>query len=241
MTNYLKVGTGPTIVMLHGWGDSSLTFSKLAGHLQNKYELLMLDLPGFGGTQGPPNAWGLVDYAYFVKAWMDKLGIKATAIVGHSYGGAVAITLLGQELAAKKLVLIASAGIRDKKPAQKKALSLAAKAGKLPLFLLPAGKRRYVKQKFYKAIGSDALLLPGMELTYKRIINEDVQAAAAKIKIPTLLIYGSLDKSTPVVDGHTLNRIIRGSRMELVVAGHFLHQEQDEKVSILISNFLGNK
>jgi len=67
-----------------------------------------------------------------------------------------------------------------------------------------------------------------------------VQLSAAKIKIPTLLIYGSKDKATPIKYGHILNRSIRGSRLELTSAGHFVHQDEASKVASLIKNFLSD-
>jgi pimeloyl-ACP methyl ester carboxylesterase len=240
MANYQKVGKGTQLVFLHGWGDSGATFSKLVEKLQDRYQILVLDLPGFGGTQTPPNAWGMDDYVDFIVAWLDKIGVKKPeAFVGHSYGGAAAIMGLGNNnLAADKLVLIASAGIRNKRPLRKKLLKAGAKTAKLPLLLLPKSKRQRIRGKVYKSLGSDMLLLPHIELTFKRIIGEDVQAAAAKIVTPTLLIYGTKDKDTPSSDGHTLNRIIDGSKLEVIDGGHFLHQEKSEQVARLIDDFL---
>src|SRR5437588_136437 len=109
MTNYSKVGAGPVVVCLHGWGDSSATFAKLIDSLKEKYTVLTLDLPGFGATEKPPENWGIDDYAKFVSAWLTKVNTKDTkGIIGHSYGGAVAISGLSAGiLKAKKLILLA--------------------------------------------------------------------------------------------------------------------------------------
>ena len=77
-----------------------------------------------------------------------------------------------------------------------------------------------------------------MEETFKKTIGQDVRPNANKINVPTLLIYGSGDRETPVSDGHLLNRAIKNSRLEVVEAGHFLHQDQPQKVARLIRNFL---
>src|SRR5581483_4025048 len=90
MASYHKTGAGKPLVLLHGWGDSSKTFAALASELKDKYELYSLDLPGFGGSQAPPQAWGLDDYASFLESWLNKLAIKPYAVVGHSFGAAVA-------------------------------------------------------------------------------------------------------------------------------------------------------
>lgn len=244
MTSYQKVGEGKTLVFLHGWGDTSLTFSKMIENLQDKYLVYSLDLPGFGGSQAPESAWGLEDYADFVDAWASKVSIKDVyAIVGHSYGGALALTALGKKsIKAHKLILIASAGIRNQRTLRKKILKASAKLARLPMFLLPQASRQKLRSRFYKSIGSDMLLVPHMELTYKRIIGQDVQAVAKAIDLPTLLIYGSKDRETPPRDGRILNQIIQGSRLEIIEgSAHFVHQENTTELTNLVLDFLNDK
>ncbi len=243
MTNYQKVGKGKVILCLPGWADTAASFSKLAELLQDKYQLLILDLPGFGGTQLPPNAWGLVDYADFIGKWLKKIDQKhLAAIIGHSYGGAVAITALNKgDIKADKLVLLASAGVRDKRQIQKTTLKIVGMIAKAPLVLLPTRTRQKIRRTVYGKLGSDMLLLPHMEQTYKRIIGEDVQGSARSLKQPTLLIYGNKDRDTPVTDGRTLSQAITGSKLEVINAGHFLHQEQVDSVGQLIKDFLADE
>ncbi len=241
MTNYQKVGNGKTIICLPGWGDTLDSFSELIKSLQAKYTVLALDLPGFGGSQAPSEAWDMADYTKFVADWMKKVGIVSTyGIIGHSYGGSMAIKgLTSDDFKAEKLVLLASAGVRKKNSLRKKIIKAVAKTGKLPAYLLPSNTRKKLRRKFYEAAGSEALLLPHMEETFKKIIGEDVQSAAKAISVPTLLIYGSKDQTTPVEDGQTLNQAISGSRLEIIKdAGHFLHQEQPEVVVRLVEDFL---
>lgn len=241
MTNYQKAGTGRRIiVMLPGWGDTSKTFNGLVKELKDDYTVLAVDLPGFGGSQAPDKAWGLEDYSNFVNDWLKKLGVKQVyALVGHSHGGATAIYGLGNELInADKLILLASAGIRNQQKIQKSLFMAAAKTAKLPMLLLPVTQRQKLRRKFYAAAGSDLMLLPHMEQTFKKIINQDVQSSAARVSVPTLLIYGSRDKATPIRYGHQLNRLIPGSRLEVVSAGHFVHLDEPLAVTKLIKNFL---
>lgn len=226
--------------MLPGWGDTAGTFRGIVDQLKDNYTIYAIDLPGFGGTQTPEKAWGLEDYAAFVKAWLKKIDIEHVyALIGHSHGGATAIYGIGNNiLKADNLILLASAGVRNQRSVQKSILLAGAKAAKLPLMLLPASQRKSLRRKFYAAAGSDLLLLPHMEQTFKKIVSQDVQASAMKVSIPTLLIYGSRDKATPIRQGHILNRLIRGSRLEVIGAGHFVHQDEPQTVATLIRNFL---
>lgn len=240
MANYQKIGSGKPLILLHGWGDSANTFSKLVDILQENYEIYALDLPGFGASQPPKEAWGLADYANFARCWINKIGIhQQYYLLGHSFGGAVATVGVAQSmLKPKKLVLLAASGVRDRKPLTKKAMRLATKAGHIPLYLLPQRKAQKIKLKLYKLIGSDFLLIPHMQETFKLVVRQDIRPLASKINVPTLLVYGNRDKETPPPDGHALSRSIRGSRMDIINAGHFLHQEEPEKISRLIENFL---
>jgi pimeloyl-ACP methyl ester carboxylesterase len=244
MTSYLKSGKGKVLVFLHGWADSSKSFNDLAGYLAADYTILALDLPGFGASQTPEKAWGLENYADFVAKWLDKIGIKDVyAFVGHSNGGAVAIKgLASGQLKSHKLVLLASAGVRDRQKARKVLLKAMAKTGKLLTAPLPRITRRKLRQKFYGTVGSELTLLPHMEETFRRVVGEDIQSQAATLKLPTLLIYGNLDEATPTKYGELLNQAIDGSKIEFLTGvGHFLHQEQPDEIAKRMLGFLRGK
>ncbi len=241
MTNYQKIGNGKTVVFLHGWGDSAKTFEALINILPKKYEILTLDLPGFGGSQLPEQAWGLENYADFVAAWLKKIGVsKVNTIVAHSNGGSIAIKGLSNgKIEADKLVLIASAGVRNKQKARKQLLKIAAKGGKAATFFLPPTAKKRIRGRFYKTIGSDATLLPQLEETFRKVVSEDVQADAAKLKLPTLLIYGDSDKKTPLGHGKLLaGAIVNSQLVPIADAGHFAHQEQPQQIAELIEDFI---
>jgi pimeloyl-ACP methyl ester carboxylesterase len=238
MTNYQKTGEGKVLLMIHGWGDSARTFSALADELKDSFQIVALDLPGFGASQAPSELWGTKAFADFTAKFMDKLNLKPYGVIGHSFGGPVAMYLALDYPKFKKLVLLASAGVRNKNPVRSNLMKLTAKAGKGALAVMPARKRGQLKRKLYDSIGSDALLLPHMEKIYRKIISEDMRAAAADIQLPTLLIYGSRDKATPASDGLKLHKLIKNSDLRIVDAGHFLHQEDAALVAGQIEKFL---
>src|ERR1043166_6772182 len=90
-TEYRDEGSGPIILMLHGWGDSLHSFDMLAQRLDPDCRILRLDLPGFGQSETPRGAWTLADYAEFVKAFCEKIGLVPDFLVGHSMGGRIII------------------------------------------------------------------------------------------------------------------------------------------------------
>ncbi len=240
LTTYEKTGKGPVVLMLHGWGDSSGTFRQLIAQLRSGFTLIAVDLPGFGQTEAPADVWNLDAYARFVQSFLDKLAIKPYAIVGHSNGGALAIRGLSEHiLAADKLVLLGAAGIRDRQSLRRFSLKLIAKTGKQATFWLPTRHKKALQKRFYGAIGSDLLVAPHLQETFKITVRQDVQQDAAKLKLPTLLIYGEADQATPPHYGQLYHRLIAGSKLQLIPsAEHFVHQDQPEKVAQLIMEFL---
>ena len=83
------------------------------------------------------------------------------------------------------------------------------------------------------------LVAPHLKETFKKTVAQDVQKDAAKINIPSLLIYANQDKAVPVEDGETIAKLISGSKLIVLdKAGHFVHQEKADEVNNIIKEFL---
>jgi pimeloyl-ACP methyl ester carboxylesterase len=241
LTNYKLAGKGRLVLLLHGWGDSSAGVAKLQEDLSAGYQVLALDLPGFGGTQAPAAAWDLDDYSRFVAGALEKLELKQPyAVIGHSNGGALAVRAVSLGvLNPRKLVLLAASGVRTNSQAKRLFLKIVAKTGNAATLWMPERYRRGLRKSLYGAAGSDMLVAPHLQDTFKKTVRQDVQGDAAAIDTPTLLIYAAEDKAIPLADGRQYRDLIRGSRLEVIPeAGHFLHTDQPEKVAALIREFL---
>jgi pimeloyl-ACP methyl ester carboxylesterase len=240
VTHYIREGQGEVVLFLHGWGSDGTTFSKLISDIAKSYECIALDLPGFGTTEPPTEAWNLDNYAAYIKDFLVKINVKKVAIIiGHSNGGAIAIRGLRQGmLQAKKLVLISSAGIRENNTPRKNALRIMTKVGKVSIFWLPANQKQTLRKKLYTSVGSDMLIVPGLEETFKRTVNQDIKNDASKLHCQTLLIYGDNDQATPVKHGQILASLIPEAQLEILSGNHFIHHDQAENVLELISDFI---
>ncbi len=241
LTQYELSGKGKLVVILHGWGDNSKGVANLQNEIVKTNQVLVLDLPGFGATQAPKEIWGLDNYAGFVDAVIKKLGLKqAYAIIGHSNGGALAIRATARGiLKPEKLLLIAASGIRNGGGPRRLALKTAAKIGNAVTLWMPQGYRQALRKRLYRAAGSDMLIVPELQETFKKTVSQDVQEDAASVTVPTLLIYGEKDKATPVSYGRTYETLIKDSHLEVIAgAGHFVHLDQPEQTLKLIKEFL---
>ena len=241
IVSYQKSGAGPVAVLLHGWADTLNTFDSLLSDLEKHYTVIRIDLAGFGGSQPPKKSLNLLDYANFVRDTLQKIFIMPndiTLLVGHSNGGAIAIKAVSKGiLKPKKLVLLASAGIREDS-VRKSTVRTIAKVGKIATIILPSKYKNSIRKNFYNKIGSDYLIAENMQGTFKKIVSEDIRHDAEKIAIPTLLVYGELDMATPTLFGQFLQQSIEGSTLTVIQnADHFVHQSYSDDVYKLIREF----
>jgi pimeloyl-ACP methyl ester carboxylesterase len=241
LTHYETEGTGKLVVLLHGWGDSAAGLKGLQHALAKKYQVLAVDLPGFGNTEAPKDVWGLDNYAAFVGAFLQKIAVGPVyAIAGHSNGGAIAIRgLANGSLQADKLILLASAGIRGTYKGRVKILRYITKAGKALTMPLPKALKKKIQKKVYKTVGSDMLVAEHLQETFKKVVTDDVRANASQLTQPTLLIYGEKDESTPLWYGETYHELIPVSTLEVLPgASHFVHLDRPADVVRAIEGFL---
>jgi pimeloyl-ACP methyl ester carboxylesterase len=241
-TNYRSQGDGKkTLVLLHGWGDDSRSSAKLQAELAKNYTVIAPDLPGFGKSDKPPAAWNLSNYAKFVEAFLKKLGINDVyALIGHSNGGAIAVRTVSLGLLnPHKMVLMASSGIRSPYNGRQKSLRLLVKAGKAASSPLPQKIKHKLRAKVYATLGSEMLVSEDLQETFKKIVTDDVTADAVTLTVPTLLVYGEEDKSTPPAIGLLFHEKIKDSTyVQIDSAGHFVFIDQPDITKKAIEDFL---
>jgi len=241
LTQYSRKGKGRIVLLLHGWGDSAAGLASLQDKLSKDFDVIALDLPGFGGTAVPKQAWGLSDYAAFIHHFLEKIGAQAVyAIIGHSNGGAIALRGLGRgDLHAEKVVLLAAAGIRGTYKGRVKALRIVTKIGKALTMPLPKPVKNRLRQGVYKSVGSDMLVAEHLQETFKKVVTDDVRVDAAQLTQPTLLIYGENDKAAPPWYGEAYRQIIPTASLEILPgAEHFVHLDRPAEVTRAIREFL---
>jgi pimeloyl-ACP methyl ester carboxylesterase len=243
-TEYRDEGNpnGQVVLLLHGWRNELHSFDALVHELAPQYRIVRLDLPGFGGTEVPRTTWELNDYVGFVGDFIKKLGLKVDVLIGHSLGGRIMIKGLGEDVFhPKKAVLIASAGIAKRKTVRNQIFKGIAKTGRAitsipPLFSL----REKLRNRLYAYAGSDYNNAGPLKDTFVKLISEDLSAAASRISVPTLLLWGDHDMETPLSDGERLSRLIPGAILKVFPGtGHHVHQERSVAIAETMKEFIG--
>lgn len=246
LTEYTRRGSGPVVVVLHGWGTNAANLDQLAKSLVDTFTVIAVDLPGFGGSSQPNEVWGVGDYAQFVHDLLEKLGIdEVYSIVGHSFGGRICIKAVSENtVLPKKLVLIGAAGIKHSESIRNRSYKLIAKSGKV-LLSLPGlrGFAQKARKTLYAQAGASDYLQSGtMKDIFLATINEDLSINASKITIPTLLIWGDQDDQSPIEDARFFQSVMPNSSLKVIEgASHFVHNEHPDQVNSWIKDFLYDK
>ena len=237
---YLKYGSSENfIVFLHGWGADKNSFLWTKDYLKN-YSLVYIDFRGFGDSDEPEKPWSVFDYVQDVKNLLDGFNISSLILVGHSFGGRVAIKfsfLYQNEYDDFKLCLVDSAGIKPRRN-----LLYYYKIFKFKI-LKKIAKRIKIIENYVKKCGSSDYkkLSPLMKETFKMIVNEDLSYDAKYITKSTLLIWGRKDKETKLYMARKLKKLICFSKLHIIDnAGHFCFLDNPKEFLIVLDTFIKN-
>ncbi|WP_280377238.1 alpha/beta fold hydrolase [Nocardia wallacei] len=114
--HYKRAGAGPPVLLLHGSGSSLHHFDKVAAALSSSFDVIRLDLPGFGLT-GPrrDRDYRIRTYVDTVAGFLDSLDVTEVSLVGNSLGGNIAWNFaLDHPRRVQRLVLVNATGYPGK-------------------------------------------------------------------------------------------------------------------------------
>ena len=235
--NYRMRGEGEkTLLLLHGWGVDSREFENLMKEFSASYRVVAPDLPGFGTSGDPTGVWGVDEYAAWVLEFMDALQIDRAVVLGHSFGGRLAIRIASDSATAgriERLILTGSAGLRHKRPLKGR---IRGRLFKILSRLFPCWREKFAR----KFASRDYLAAsPLMRQCLVKVVTNDLAPLLPNIPQPTLLIWGKNDTETPVADGYTMRELIPDSRLEVLDdAGHFAFLNKPDEFTRLMKEFL---
>lgn len=241
---FRKEGHGPVpVVVMHGWGCNAKTMAiPAAAALTDGTTVYNLDLPGFGDSAEPPAFWGVEEYTALVEKFCRRQGIVSPVLIGHSFGGRLAI-LMASRTPVSKVILLDAAGIKPRRSLKYYIKVYSFKLGRRLLPLI-AGRRRgdeIVERWRRKAGSSDySMASPAMRQVMNRAINLDLTDRLHLIQAPTLLIWGGRDTATPLRDAKIMEKSIPDAGLVVYPeAGHFAFLERGPEVTAVIRNFIG--
>lgn len=243
--NFIKKGTGKTVLIIPGWGTEISTYNVLIDSISKYASVICLDMPGFGQSEEPKSSWNIDDYIDLIVAFIKSQKIESLDLIGHSNGGRIIIKLMSKKdlnFDVRKVILIGSAGIVHKKTFSQnikiKTFKMSKKFAQLKLVKkLSPNLIDKVKNHFGSADYKSAS--PIMRETMVKLINEDVRNYLPSMNVPTLLIWGENDSDTPVQDALIMEKSIPDAGLVKVKnCSHYVFLENPDYVNLVIEKFL---
>lgn len=229
--NYIQYGEGKDILLLHGWGQNIEMMKPIGDSFCDKFRITIIDFPGFGESDEPENSWTIADYSNMLEKFVKILDIKKPVIMGHSFGGRVAIRYSANN-SIDKVVLFGSPCVRKQKelPFHVKVLKGLKKLPGMNAF--GEYMKNYIGSRDYKAAS------PIMRETLVNVVNEDLSNYAKEIEEPTLLIWGEYDEEAPVEDARVLESIMLDAALILLPGTHYAYLENLPRVVSILESFI---
>jgi pimeloyl-ACP methyl ester carboxylesterase len=209
-------GEGPArVVALHGWRRTHADFAGVLGPGAPGGALAAVapDLPGFGATPPPPEAWGSADYAGLAARLIDTEAAGGPVVVlGHSFGGRVAVMLAAErpELVAGLVLtgapLSPRPGPRRRPPAPYRLVRALRRAGLVSEARLERARQRYGSADYKASEGVVRAVLV-------RLLAEDYEPALRSLGCPVELVWGEDDGEAPLAVAEAVSGIVPAARL----------------------------
>lgn len=204
------------LIVLHGWGSNKGLMKGSFAPYMDSFRHIYIDLPGFGGSSCSV-ALDTKDYANILEKFLTYLSSSKDIILGHSFGGKVALLL-----DPKVLVLVASAGIYIEKP-----LKIKAKIALYKMLRIFGAKK--LRSLF---VAEDAKSLSHqMYQTFKNVVDEDFKDAFSLYGGKALLCWGRDDTATPLSSAKMIDGVIKDSKLVVYEGDHYFFMKHSKDVS----------
>lgn len=229
---YQKTGTGSPLIILHGWGSSGRVMMPVARQLAGFRTCYVLDLPGFGNTPQPPEAWSIDDYADMTEAFIRANFNEPVDLLVHSFGGRITLKLCARPHAQKlvnKVLITGGAGMKPRRNVKFYFKKYAAKILKAPFLILPhkiqdKALAKLRDTKLWQSLGSsDYSKLSGvMRETFVKSVTEYLEPCLPNIPHEVLLLWGRDDEATPLYQGQRMEKGMENAALVTIdKAGHY--------------------
>lgn len=259
-------GSGPAILLVHGIGDNSTTWTGIHAKLAQRFTVIAPDLLGHGKSDKPRADYSVAAYANGMRDLLSVLDIERVTVIGHSLGGGVAMQFAYQfPQLVDRLILVGAGGVTKDVNVVFRLASLPMGAEALALLRLPMVRPtvQVVGRALGLAIGSTAL---GRDLPNVLRILDDLPEPTASSAftrtlravvdwrgqivtmldrcyltqaIPVQIIWGSRDVVVPVRHARLAHAAMPGSHLEIFEgSGHFPFHDDPARFIDTVQRFI---
>lgn len=261
---YVKTGTGPAILLLHGMACDHTTWAPVIEKLAENHTVIAPDLLGHGLSDKPRADYSIGGYANGMRDLLTVLGIDRATVVGHSLGGGVAMQFAYQfPERTDRLVLVAPGGMGPEVTMLIRAVTLPGFHGAVGVITLPglrqaatallraAARLPHPAARDLEEIAAmvEALRDPKARRALRHVVRACVDIRGQVITmvdraylteaLPMCVIWGADDPVIPSAHAETVREIAKSARVELVEhAGHFPHKADPDAFVATVEEFV---
>jgi len=258
--HYHVKGTGPDVLMIHGWASSWRMWERPMIRLASAgLRAWALDLPGCGESEvlcAPNGRYTIANLTSVVEAFVERVGIESAALVGHSMGGAIALDMSHRRPDATRALVLVAPVVSGRlglalhvflgSPFGRRLLELSQHHGALARL---GGRSKFAAPWLARTLPLRAALLrdaqdlartaPQAALgSLQAVIDFDFSGRLPEIRTPTLVIVGARDMTVPPSEGELAANKIPGARLvKLRGVGHQPVDECPEEFDRLLLDF----
>jgi len=245
---YRKIGEGLPLLMLHGWGSNGRVMESLAQGLSGIRTCFIPDLPGFGASEPPEQAWSVDDYAGFIEQFAADHNLQSYDLLVHSFGGRIALKLCARRhnyAHIGKVLITGGAGMKPRRSMQYYLKKYTAKTLKAPFLILPGSLRKKAlgllrQTSLWKSLGSsDYQQLEGvMRETFVKTVTEYLESCLPDIPNEVLLLWGEKDEAAPLYQARRMEEGIRKAALVVIDgAGHYAFLDNPARFKAIAKAF----
>jgi len=261
---YVKLGSGPALLLLHGLGCDHRTWLPVIDALSRRYTVIAPDLLGHGESDKPRADYSVGGFANGMRDLLTVLGIDKATVVGHSFGGGVAMQFAYQfPERTERLVLVGSGGLGPEVSAAIRAITTTGFYQVMGLLTLPgvrhvgtAGLRALSRTgiKEFRDFDEVAAIYasfqdPASRAAIRHVVRAVVDwqgqivtmadRAYLTEEMPLCVIWGEDDRVIPASHARHAAEMAPAARIEIIPnAGHFPHKDHPHRFAKIVHEFI---
>ncbi|WP_307807904.1 alpha/beta fold hydrolase [Nocardioides xinjiangensis] len=261
---YVRAGSGPVVLLLHGLGCDHTTWDAVIDSLARTHTVIAPDLLGHGASDKPRGDYSVAGYANGVRDLLTVLGVDSATVVGHSFGGGVAMQFAYQFPGlTERLVLVGSGGLGPEVSPAIRAITTPGWEHAMGVLTAPGVRQlagttmRLLARSGVRGLrdlGEAADVYDSFRDRHARAAIRHVVRAVVDWKgqvitmadraylteaMPICVVWGADDRVIPASHADNARELAPGARIEVVPnAGHFPHKDHPERFAKIVRDFI---
>jgi pimeloyl-ACP methyl ester carboxylesterase len=261
---YVKEGSGPALLLLHGLGCDHTTWQPVIQALSRRYTVIAPDLLGHGRSDKPRADYSVGGYANGMRDLLTVLGIDKVTVVGHSLGGGVAMQFAYQfPERTERMILVAPGGLGPEVTAALRAVTLPGFHTAMGVLTLPGV--RHLTTAYLRGLAASGLSMtrdldevaaiidsfkdPQARTAIRHVVSAVIDwrgqivtmadRAYLTAAMPMCVIWGTDDSVIPVRHAGNAAEMAPGCTVEVIGnAGHFPHKDHPQRFVKIVNDFI---